>query len=175
MMIIYQAKILKKTNLDYAVAEEFFGWRWLTFFGRPERGTPGYPAECQVRRFFPPEKELHKSWLNWFKENPTAPATGDEPLDYSYCSSNGPHPVPFVTGDFNAVHEMEKEIDRRKRWKRYQEILAGQCRKPHLAKPEDRCIAALAAVGSKYVTQETPAADCPVHAGGVGDRGEGKR
>lgn len=165
MQFTIDAKSMWQTSdLDYYVAEVFFGWRWLAFNDIPVRGTPGYPAECRVRRFYPPDDELAESergkrrWAEYFAERPHEPANGDEPLDYCYCSSNGPHCVPHFSGHADACQELEREIRKRGLWSRYMEILAvqiGSTDDPdlYLAPCDQKCIAALAAVGSKYVVQ----------------------
>lgn len=152
-------KIWQTTAMDEAVAEELFGWKWLAFTCRPTRSHPEYPKEMRVRRFYPPVESLGKQWAAYFKEHPHEPATGDEPLSYCYCSSNGPHMVPHFSGHEDAILQMEKELHRRKLWDDYQGFLAARVRSDDTAKLrfascEDKCIAALAAVGSKYVTAE---------------------
>lgn len=153
VMAIPKDSMWQTTALDEAVAEELFGWEWLAFEGVPVRGTPGYPNKCRVRQFVPPKKERHKSW------NECAKADGSEPLSYRYCSSYGPDCVPHFSGHEDAVLAMEKEIHRRKLWDDYQGFLAAQIgsdksHKLRFATCEQKCIAALAAVGSKYVTAE---------------------
>jgi hypothetical protein len=137
------------TNLDYAVAEELFGWRWMTCKGIPVRGTPDYPKECRVRRFYPPETLANKQWQEYFAEQGgIEPSTGKEPLDYSYCSSQGPACVPHFSGDHNAIAQMERELRKQKvQWGRYISILGKR------RSCKAKCIAALAAVGSKYVAR----------------------
>jgi hypothetical protein len=66
-------------ELDEAVAERIFGWRWMAFEGIPVRYAPGYPQKCRVCQFLPPEQVT----------SDMEPATGDEPLAYRYCSSAG--------------------------------------------------------------------------------------
>lgn len=126
------------TNLDYAVAESLFGWRWLAHEGIPVRGTPGYPQKTTVRRFYPPDKELGQRWMDYFEENGGArPANGDEPLDYAYCSSSPPHYVPHFSGHESDIRDMEKELKRRGLFAKYKaELGRGKTCKA-------RCIAAL--------------------------------
>lgn len=165
-MTIYTIKptdMWQTTSLDCAVAEELFGWKWLAFNGRPTTSHPEYRTrkDIRVRRFFPPVESLGKQWQEYFKEVPHEPANGDEPLCYSYCSSNGPHMVPHFSGHESAVKDMEQEIHRRGLWAEYREHLKAQIGKEddaslNFADCESKCIAALAAVGSKYVTSEPP-------------------
>jgi hypothetical protein len=139
-------------NLELRIAESLFGWRWLSYVGRPIRSTPDYPREQRVRRFFPPEAVLHKSWLKWFVENPTEPATGNEPLDYCYCSSNGPH-MPTDFGSLEGCAEIEAELQRRGLEDRYVEhleaITKGDKFSLLTATPKQRCKAALMAIQPK--------------------------
>ena len=168
---INASQMWQTTKLDEAIAEEFFGWRWLAANGIPVRGTEGYPNKVMCRRFFPPDDKLASSasgkrqWAEYFEETPHVPATGDEPLDYCYCSSNGPHRVPHFSGHWDAIRELEVEIDRRKLWNDYESRLATICdawakdgiinqRKLRKATCEQRCVAALAAIGSKYIKFE---------------------
>lgn len=151
------------TPLDFAIAEEFFGWRWLTHVGIPTRSAPNYPEKRPVRRFFPPDSELNKQWFAHFERVPHEPSKGDEPLCYCYCSSNGPHLVPHFSGHANAIQKLEAEIERRGIMDDYLGQLAAQagCEVEETAKLmratcEQRCIAALAVIGSKYVTMEQP-------------------
>lgn len=155
-------KMWKATSLDFAVAEELFGWKWWSYFGRPVRSHPEYPKEMRVRRFYPPLESLCDQWQDHFKRNPHEPAIGDEPLCYSYESMNGPHDVPHFSGHRDACEDMEREIAKRGLFEKYFDFLAQQTRakrqngtinekKRHFAKCEDRCLAALATVGSKYV------------------------
>lgn len=112
-------------DLNEQVAQKFFGWRWLAYFGRPTRAHPEYPKEMRVRRFFPPDTELGERWAEWFAHRPVSPANGDEPLCYCYSSSMGPHIVPDYTGDENAIREMERELHRRGLLKAYRKRLRG--------------------------------------------------
>jgi len=76
-------------ELDILIAE-MMGWRWVSFIDIPVRGTPGYPQECRVRRFFPPETLADEEWKSYLQKHDARDATGDEPLHYAYCSSMGP-------------------------------------------------------------------------------------
>ena len=167
---INASQMWQTTKLDEAIAEEFFGWRWLAYSGRPMRGHPDYHKEIRVRRFYPPlesikSKSVRKQWEDYFARVPHEQASGEEPLCYSYCSSNGPHRVPHFSGHWDAIRELEVEIDRRKLWNDYESRLATICdawakdgiinqRKLRKATCEQRCVAALAAIGSKYIKFE---------------------
>lgn len=155
-------RMWQTTPLDHAIAEEFFGWRWLAYQGRPVRSHPEYPKEMRVRRFYPPDTELAKSksnkqaWKEHFVECPHEPAKGDEPLCYCYESSMGPHMVPHFSGHAEAIAKLERELVKRKLFDRYQKILAvciGSSVPGDLATAEceDKCIAALATVRSKHI------------------------
>lgn len=159
-------RIWQTTELDHAVAEEFFGWKWIAVTDIPVRRTPGYPNRMRVRRFVPPDVFTNKRWKDYLAEAEVGDATGDEPLDYCYCSSNGPHMVPHFSGHRDAVEAMEKELRRRKLWDKYRKQLWAQVTgEPQpddavidesrlaAADCESRCIAALAVVGSKHVEQ----------------------
>lgn len=164
--------IWQTSDLDYCIAEELFGWRWLAYMGRPTRSHPDYPKEMRVRRFYPPMKDMgskivREQWEEHFQQVPHEPATGDEPLCYSYCSSNGSHRIPHFSGHWEAVRKMEIEIERRGLFEEYEKWIAGRVgaiseegeitdrKKVRAAGCEERCIAALATVGSKYVTTMT--------------------
>jgi len=138
-------KIIEQNQLSAAVAEEFFGWRWWSFVGIPTRDHPGYPAKCRVRQFLPPQSLANKRWIAFFDGADGRGATGDEPLAYTYCSAAGPDCFPSFS---SGVATLEKELNKRGLLKKYHDILA---RMMH-ASCEQRCIAALAAADSKYVT-----------------------
>jgi hypothetical protein len=146
--------IWQTTSLDCLVAQELFGWKWLAYQGTPVKGTPGYPKHQTIRRFFPPDIMQQEAWHKHFQKlGGVSDASGNEPLDYSYCSSNGPHDVPHFSGHESAVRQMETELLRRGLLKRYQESIA-EVTDEELPSCEDRCIAALIAIGSKYVTRD---------------------
>lgn len=155
-------EVWQTTSLDEAVAEEFFGWRWRAYIGKPIRGTPGYygPDKMHVRQFMSPETMADPDWQDHFARKEGRPADGSEPLAYCYCSSCGPEMVPHFEGHAEAVAMLEKELRRRKLWDKYREQLwmqvgrgAAKINEAKLAaaKPKDRCIAALAVVGSRFV------------------------
>lgn len=68
----------------YAITQ---GFQWIAFDGTPIRGTPGYPETMRVRQFMSPKQMKNRAWKAFFRERNGAPATGDEPLSYKYCSS----------------------------------------------------------------------------------------
>jgi len=152
------------TSLDRAIAEELFGWKWWSWVGIPIRGTPGYPTKTRVRQFVSPEQLADKRWEKFLEASEGAPATGDEPLDYSYCSSQGGEWVPHFSGHLNACAEMESELEKRGLAESYLEHLRNYieqvdgseptANRIHRAQPQERCMAALAAVGSKYIKVE---------------------
>ena len=156
-------KIIEQNQLSAAVAEEFFGWRWMSFVGIPTRDHPGYPAKCRVRQFMSPKSLANKRWIAFFDGADGRGATGDEPLAYTYCSAAGPDCFPSFSSDVVATLELEKELNKRGLLKEYHDILVKQvgakrpggsidiARMMH-ASCEQRCIAALAAADSKYVT-----------------------
>ena len=162
MMKIKAADMWQTTHLDHAIAEEFFGWQWWSYVGRPTRGHPEYNSETlRVREFFPPEAFKGKQWKEFFDKYDGRKADGNEPLSYRYCSSVGPAMVPHFEGHPQAFSAVEIELKKRKLLPKYIEILAGQidCEPTDtaalmLAGLKDRCIAALATIGSKYVVKD---------------------
>lgn len=83
-------------HLDEAIAKHLFGWKWVSFMGVPIRDTENYPDKCRVRLFISEENLRHSEWqkfINKPKNEFRHEATGAEPLDYCYCSSQG-YPVP---------------------------------------------------------------------------------
>lgn len=161
-------QIYTTTNLDRFIAEELFGWKWMAYDGKPMINHPQYrEGDIRVREFFSPESLKNKRWQEYWGEKNGAEATGDEPLSYRYCSSYGPAMVPRYSSSRDDAFEMEREIRRRKLWPKYETILAQQCRamrkngtinyeRMHFASLTNRCLAALAVVGSKYIEQQDP-------------------
>lgn len=144
--------VLTDRQLDYAVAEEIFGWRWLRYHGVPVRGTPGYPEHCYVREFFSPHTKDFDAMQ---------PATMSEPLSYAYGSSSPPAYVPNYSGSYDSAHCVEVMMHKAGFWNQYRDALYARLNvKPadqlkthllakfHLAHPADRCEAALAVVRS---------------------------
>ena len=82
-------------NQELAVL--FLGYKWIAFNGKPVKSHPDYPKDMRVRRLFSPEQLDEPRWADWLKERNAEPATGEEPLSYCYCSSQGfPHVPNFV-------------------------------------------------------------------------------
>jgi hypothetical protein len=79
-----------KHDLTEELAIRLLGWKWMSFVGIPTRGTEGYPRECRVRRLFSPQELKDKRLKDYFQKHDLAEATGEEPLSYAYCSSQGP-------------------------------------------------------------------------------------
>lgn len=82
---------------DAVLAE--MGWKWMAWVDRPTRSTPGYPDECSTRQFMSTGQLADTRWRDYLKENNAEPATGDEPLNYTYCSSgcSAARPPDFFT------------------------------------------------------------------------------
>lgn len=160
MMEIWQI-----TELDRMVAEEFFGWRWMAFIGTPTRSHPDYPKPVRVRQFMSPEGLASERWLEYWRKHDGAPAYGNEPLSYRYCSSMGPAQVPHFSGNWNAIADLEQELRGRELWNDYRQQLWSQVvgsegldgideGRLAAAGHKARCIAALAVVGSKFAAPE---------------------
>ncbi len=156
-------RFFANTDLDHAVAEQFFGWKWMAYYGRPTHDNAGYPRECMVREFLSPAATNSEGWVRYLAENQGREADGSEPLAYCYSSANGPARVPAYSADFNAVHEMETELRTLNAWDLYRLQLWVQIQTGGsglkineallaAAECEARCVAALAVVGSKFVT-----------------------
>lgn len=97
----------EREKLNQLIAVEVFGWRWISFVGVPVRGSPGYPKKCRIRRFVSPELLVSERWMKHFERvGGYSDAVGDEPLDYSYCSSQGPELCPDFVGHFFACNEV---------------------------------------------------------------------
>jgi hypothetical protein len=111
---------------NHQVAEALFGWKWMSWFGIPTHGTPGYPAKCRVREFMSPKVMASKRWLEHFAAFDGAEATGDEALAYSYCSSQGGECVPsyFGSEDYLVLDHVRSTWDR-ERLKAFTVALAG--------------------------------------------------
>lgn len=154
---IKASDIWQETELDRIIAHEFFGWRWLAFNGIPIRDTPGYPNETRVRQFFPPRESLGKQWQRWFAQSgEVTEADGTEPLSYRYCSSMGPHIVPHFSGHDNEFPQVADELKKRGKWGAFVlhlgKITGNSLSKMMDATPEEKCLAALAAIESKFVS-----------------------
>ncbi len=74
-------------NLNEELAIRILGWKWMSFFDTPVKGTEGYPVKCRVRQLFTVEQLKSDDWQKFLQENDCAEATGNEPLAYTYCSN----------------------------------------------------------------------------------------
>lgn len=154
------------TELDHAIAEEFFGWKWMAFRGIPVRGTKDYPTKQIVRQFFPPKSLENPEWIEFLAKNEGRRADGSEPLSYRYCSSVGPASVPHFSGHDSAIADLERELRRRGLWTDYRNQLwvqvtqqtdDMQIEESTLADADhkSRCIAGLALVDSRFLSEIT--------------------
>jgi hypothetical protein len=79
--------------LQHRMSEELairlLGWKWVSFVGLPVKSSDCYPANCRVRQLFSAKQLNSEDWQQFFRDSEGADATGDEPLAYSYCSSQG--------------------------------------------------------------------------------------
>lgn len=97
-------------ELDALVAKRLFGWRWMSYVGVPIKGTPGYPKKCRVRDFMSPKRMADDRWQAMLRDNESRPATGDEPLAYHYCSSQGPWPHGAYSTEWAAAMEAVERV-----------------------------------------------------------------
>lgn len=149
-------------DLDERVAMEIFGWKWMPFVGVPVRRTPGYPKKCRVRRLFSQEYFKSDVWKRYLEEHGGEPATGDELLDYSYCSSQGGTCVPPYSESLDACREIESELYMRGLADEYTKCLEwvlGISYETNVwpmvtASAKHRCLAALKAVGVDIKVEE---------------------
>ena len=89
-------KVIDKHKLTETVLTQYLGWDWFSYIGTPVKGTPGYPAKCRVRQLFSP-KALKQEWVKYLQtECEWREADMTEPLDYSYCSSQGGEIPPRI-------------------------------------------------------------------------------
>lgn len=69
------------------------GFVWMAFDGMPTRSHPMYRdpdvrrAGIRVRQLMSPEQMQDEKWKSFFESHNGAPASGTEPLAYTYCSS----------------------------------------------------------------------------------------
>lgn len=119
------------SNLDMQIAERLFGWKWMSWTGRPVHG-PHYPGPCRVKQFMSPEQLAHKSWQEFFAdpEIAAAPATGDEPYSYTHLSSGcNAAMVPAYSGssDVSVLEFVRKKWkrDQPEMWNRFLELCPG--------------------------------------------------
>lgn len=158
-------EIWQTTNLDGAVAEEFFGWKWMAYMGIPVRTAKDYPKERLVRQFMSPGQLAMPQWVEFFAQHEGREADGTEDLSYRYCSSVGPEMVPHFSGHESAVALLEQELRKRKLWGDYRNQLWAQISEDSgdpatfeidearlaAADCKSRCIAALVIVRGKFV------------------------
>lgn len=157
---------IKPSDLDFVIACELFGWKWMAYHGIPIKGTAGYPAKCRVRQCFPKESQENTDWQQYLATWEGAPATGEEPLAYAYCSSQGPAmPLPY-SSSLDSARLIEQELEKRGQLVHYLLNLCldvnrgGMAMHVLKATPEQRCLAALKTIGSSYVHPE-PAQEPP--------------
>lgn len=86
-----------KHRLDEELAIRLLGWKWISFVGIPVRETPSYPKKTRVRQLFSKSQLEGKDWEEFARKYEAKEATGEEPLAYSYCSSQGPAMLPKFT------------------------------------------------------------------------------
>lgn len=99
----------KPIDIDEFIAEKLLGWKWIAYKGIPVRGTPGYPDQCVVRRFASPQLLANEKWAGILdRSGGYTDATGDEPLAYCYCSSQGPELPPMYELALTTVRQLEQ-------------------------------------------------------------------
>jgi hypothetical protein len=83
-------------DIDAELAVRLLGWKWMSFMSRPVSSHPLYETrqEIRCRQLFSPSQLADPRWSKYLAERDACEATGDEPLSYAYCSSNGPAMVP---------------------------------------------------------------------------------
>lgn len=89
-------KVIEKHDLTEAVLTQLLGWKWMSYVGTPVKGTPGYPAKQRVRQLFSPAMLKADGWKEYLQQTEGREADMTEPLDYCYCSSNGPAIPPRI-------------------------------------------------------------------------------
>lgn len=98
---------MRLAKLNELIAKEVHGWKWIAYWSRPVRGSPGYPEKCVVRLFVPPSLLADSRWVRFFDEaGGYTDANGTEPLDYCYCSSGGSPIPPSLTGPLRDVAKL---------------------------------------------------------------------
>lgn len=88
---------LLKHQLDEELAIKLLGWKWMSFIGTPVKSEPGYPEERRVRQLMSAKALKSEQWKQHLEEHEGREATGDEPLAYAYCSSQGLAALPIFT------------------------------------------------------------------------------
>lgn len=138
-------------SLAEVVAEELLGYRWMSYIDTPVKETEGYPSECRVRSFFSPRQLKDKRWLEYWSGRQLKEATGDEPLQYGYCSMRGPTCIPpDVSGDDEEFQKVVAAMKKRNLLDKWSQILiarTGGLPQAIAATLEMKCLAALEAVG----------------------------
>lgn len=83
-------------DIDAELAVRLLGWKWLSFMSRPMASHPEYESgkKIRCRQLFSPKQLCDARWKSFFAKEDARDATGEEPLSYAYCSSNGPAIVP---------------------------------------------------------------------------------
>jgi hypothetical protein len=109
-MIMKQLKISHKEREELCI--RLLGWKWVSFIGIPHNEHPTYPAECRVRQLLSAKQLKNKYWREMLDANDAQPATGEEPLSYRYCSSQGPARVPeFVVLVEDQAEDIEEQAE----------------------------------------------------------------
>jgi len=78
-----------KHKMAEELAIKLLGWKWVSFIDVPIKGTEGYPKRCRVRQLLSAKQMKSERWQSFLREREASDATGDEPLSYAYCSSQG--------------------------------------------------------------------------------------
>lgn len=83
-------------DIDAELAVRLLGWKWLSFMSRPVKSHPEYQTgkEIRCRQLFTPRQLADERWQEYLAAKDARDATGDKPLSYTYCSSNGPEYPP---------------------------------------------------------------------------------
>lgn len=93
-------------NCDEEFAVKFLGWKWMSFLSRSTKSHELYKTgqEIRCRQLFSARQLANEDWAAWLNSKDACEATGEEPLSYAYCSSNGPAFAPVF---LLFVEEME--------------------------------------------------------------------
>lgn len=89
-------KVIEDHNLHDQILTQVLGWKWMSYIGKPCRGTEGYPEDCRVRQLMSPRQLESQKWKDYFAGCEGREADGTEPLSYRYCSSVGPAMPPRI-------------------------------------------------------------------------------
>jgi hypothetical protein len=98
---------------DCFLAEQLFGWKWISWHGIPVRGTPRYPTKCRVRQLLSPEKAADPAWRDCLghRADEKREAVGTEALAYAYGSNTGiaadnvPHYTTTASDDYYVLEQ----------------------------------------------------------------------